>query len=898
MTQDGLATAAGIELRHFTQYARPLVDEGLVRERTAHVKGSRQRRKVYALTEKGKIDAFRLRERVKAETIRIRDPGGVREITFGKLLEETGGRRSLLALARLSSRGAVDLATLVTPEKPSAVEMLADAPTIERFVGRRAELETVTNGDAGPRIFVVRGVAGIGKSSFGAKVCALLRGRHNLYWHGVRPWDTRTSLLTGLGEFLSALGRPGLRAVLVRGEATAAADVLREDLPGTRAFLVLDDAHQASAEVLQFLRFFKDAIADAPDVRVLVLTRHAIAFYDRRDVAIRGLVREIDLGGLAQEEIAALLASGRDAELTNLGRRLGGHPLFLELVRSRGHPSVSRQALRDVQRFIEEEIYSDLSEPERTTLKIASMYRVPVPREALFATPAASHDVVLSLRNRALLRSAGEDALQVHDTVRDFFASILTPSEQEGLGRFASTQLRDLASKARTAGNLSNCIDYLSNALQLTPPGEARGALRESLGDVEERIGDLPAALTAYKESLRETVDPEVLARLHRKMASAFIVREQRAPASTELEEGFRALEGLRSVERGWLDLVRFGIAWREERWEEAQEGADEALRTFQAFQDPAGQAQTFLSIGKLQIDSPRGDLSLAQRSFEEALALSVSLHDPELTAKVRTGMAHLFAYRLGDVEAARENLAAIEALADVMRDPHARRAFLMLKGWFNLELLADCDAAESHFSEAKELGRKIHDSSTITAARYGLAFCAYFRGQLTEARGEFERLATEMNGLGFATDAVESLWMVAECSLRLGDLPGFDRVVTAFQDPRLAEGVEARPLHSLALRGVDRLLRGDPEGWHAAFQEALGLAGREASFPDVALLCFLYFYYAVTLRVVGEEAQAAEYMSRVNDLLRSQHLQARFQMLPKAEQELTETLRRATSRA
>ena len=897
MTQGGLATETGIELRHFTQYARPLVEEELVRERTAHVKGSRQRRKVYALTDKGRMDAFRLRERVRGEPVRVREGGGVRETTFGKLLEEAGGRRSLVALAQLSERGPLDLGALAAPEARSVVAMLSEAPTIERFVGRRAELETVTRAE-GPRIFVVRGVAGIGKSSFGAKVCELLRGHMNLYWHGVRPWDTRTSLLTGLGVFLSALGRPGLRAVLVRGEAAASADVLKEDLPGTRAFLVFDDAHQASEEVLQFLRFLKDAIAGAPDVRALILTRHAIASYDRRDVAIRGLVREIDLGGLAQEEIVALLASGREAELTNLGRRLGGHPLFLELVRSRGHPSVSRQGLRDVHRFIEEEIYSDLSEPERTTLKIASMYRVPVPREAFFATPAASHDVVLALRDRALLQSAGDETLQVHDTVRDFFASILTPSEREGLGRFASTQLRGLAANARTTGNLSTCIDYLSNALQLTPPGEARGALRESLADVEERIGDLPAALTSYKESVRETDDPEVLARLHRKMASAFVVREQRGPASAELEEGFRALGDLRSVERGWLDLVRFGIAWREERWEEAQEGANDALRAFQAFQDLAGEAQAFLSIGKLQIDSPHGDLALAQRSFEEALARSGSLHDPELTAKVRTGMAYLFAYRLGNVEAAQENLAAIEALSDVMRDPHARRAFLMLKGWFNLELLADCESAESHFSEAKDLGREIHDASTITAARYGLAFCRYFRGQLAEARAEFEQLGAEMDPQGFSTEAVECLWMAAECCLRMGDLPGFARMATAFRDPRLAEGVKARPLHSLALQGLEHLLRGDRAGSRAAFEEALRLVEPETSFPDAALLCFIYFYYALTLRVAGEEALATKHMARVTDLLRGQHLEARLKLLPKAERELSETLGRAVARA
>jgi len=50
MTQDGLAAAAWVDLRHLAQYVRPLIRDGQVRERMAHVRGARQRRKVYDLT--------------------------------------------------------------------------------------------------------------------------------------------------------------------------------------------------------------------------------------------------------------------------------------------------------------------------------------------------------------------------------------------------------------------------------------------------------------------------------------------------------------------------------------------------------------------------------------------------------------------------------------------------------------------------------------------------------------------------------------------------------------------------------------------------------------------------------------------------------------------------------
>ena len=96
MTQEGISEAAGIDLRHFTQYVRPLVEEGLVRERMAHVRGMRQRRKVYDLTDAGKMQAVRLRDKLKSETLRIRDGEGVREESVSQVLKEVAGKASIL----------------------------------------------------------------------------------------------------------------------------------------------------------------------------------------------------------------------------------------------------------------------------------------------------------------------------------------------------------------------------------------------------------------------------------------------------------------------------------------------------------------------------------------------------------------------------------------------------------------------------------------------------------------------------------------------------------------------------------------------------------------------------------------------------------------------------------
>jgi hypothetical protein len=47
---------------------------------------------------------------------------------------------------------------------------------------------------------------------------------------------------------------------------------------------------------------------------------------------------------------------------------------------------------------------------------------------------------------------------------------------------------------------------------------------------------------------------------------------------------------------------------------------------------------------------------------------------------------------------------------------------------------------------------------------------------------------------------------------------------------------------------------------------------------------------------VAGDDAAAEAHLKRVNEVLRAQHLQARLQLLPIAERELSESLRCASA--
>lgn len=872
MTQDGIALCAGIDLPHFAQYARPLVREGVVRDRMAHVEGARQRRKVYSLTESGRMAAIRLRERVRAEKIRVVGAEGVRETTISTVLDQMGGKLSPIEIVRqVAEDGVLDLVGREQPAGRVSVEMIADAPKIDFFVGRFAQLADLAEDKDRPRIFVVRGMAGIGKSSLAVKACERLRERWNLYWRRVRPWDTSQTLFAGLSEFLAALGRPGLQYSLTRGQVGRMPEVLRADIPGTRSFLVFDDADEGPRDVVAFFRLLCEVIAEAPDVRVLVLCRRSVPFYDRRDVVLKGLVREVELAGLSTEEVTSFLAAAGVERPQNGGKAFAGHPLFLELLRT--HREIPSRALADMQRFLEESVYVSLSDAERSLMKLGSLYRVAVPRNALLAREGLTHDILSSLVDRALVRSVGDARYELHDTIRGFFENLLTPIERKEFGSLASDQLLALAKEAVAEADIVGCIGYLANAARLEVPAEKRLTLMESLADSYGRIGDLSAASTAYREAMRKTRDPEILAFLHRKLAWAYQTRGDNALASKEIVSGFRALGEQGSRERGWLRLVQCRIDTRRHLYERARIHAQEALDTFRAFGDHRGETEALLELGLVAAArGPKGtgEPISAEFYFRKALSLSQGLSDPELAARIRLAMIEFIAWRTGDYEQGMRHFGAIEALPGALANPALRARFFFDRSRFILTCRVDHQGAESDVLEALRIARQNHDAIAIADVRYGLGLVMKEEGRIEEARRQFERAEANFATAGRAGQALDALFRNGECCLLLSDIRGFNRVVGSLTEPILQEAFPARIFRADILRALHSLILGDGEGCENRFGMAFdGLRKFPAESRVAVVEGWLTEYYCgIALAAMGRGVEGETRIRRVLETL------------------------------
>ncbi|OEV00655.1 hypothetical protein AN217_25865 [Streptomyces qinglanensis] len=223
------------------------------------------------------------------------------------------------AAPRGKGRGAARLAPATTPPAPSC------------FTGREAEraaLRSALGGtaDGGPRVAVVSGMPGVGKSALAAQAAYDLRsvfpgGQLHVHLHGAAADGSRRTPQQAIAVLLRDLG---VAPQDVPGDEEAAAALLRTVLACERILLVLDDA-ACAAQV-------RPLLPAGAGCGVLITSRSGLTALDR--------VRHVALRPLTARESAALLrtASGRDDGI-GAGHQLvalaGGLPLALRVMAAR-----------------------------------------------------------------------------------------------------------------------------------------------------------------------------------------------------------------------------------------------------------------------------------------------------------------------------------------------------------------------------------------------------------------------------------------------------------------------------------------------------------------------------------------------------------------------------------
>ncbi|HSV41815.1 MAG TPA: tetratricopeptide repeat protein [Methanomassiliicoccales archaeon] len=826
VTQDGIATAVDVGRNNVAKILQELGDEGIIENQSKHVKGLPSIRRVYFLTQAGFEEAKRLKDEVEAIEVDVLDLKGVEhKDTIGRLSVYLPNNYSFLELTMGVARGRFDCQSFhegKVKEERRFVDFSDKKPAVRNFFGREKEnrqlIELLTSDVT--RAVVVYGIPGIGKTTLLAKFAQDVRERTNVFWLKVHEWVSVKGLLRPLAEFLSQMGKKNLEWYLNQNEVPVTGEVLQiliTDLEDVPALLIFDDVQKCEKTVQELLRALLGVVEEMPRVRLICATRDLPAFYSR-SLVVKNVVKELQLDGLDRTSSERMLRSRSIPEehLEQIVQITKGHPLFLELIED------PESALgKNIRMFIEHEVMSKLDPAERRVTNVAAVFRYPVMMDAFFIADeeinremkggeqdiephnyTISYETVDSLIGKSILHETVGRVIGMHDLLREFTYSRLTPRQRLVFHRAAARfylQDSSLSSQVEAlyhcimAKDLSKALDIASArgddiiakgyATQLSPLLEkliADGSLQHAVerpvllmqhARILQLWGEYDRALAEFKE-LIDTLPGEdslrILAETYRHIGSIEMARsrfpESRANLETALEYALKIGDLSTQAE---INYDRGGLA---ERLGENVE----AIRFFELAGEQARKAGDRLSLGRslYGIGRVKGNLMEWDEAYlwkSEALTVLEKAGDANMIAKVSSSLGNNLRMMRRNDEALQMFERAIE-LANSVGDVNTLAYVLSNMAAAHLES-NDLANAEDLIHQATRIFQKLNDRLMIATMHLYRGFLFQKRGDWEWARDEFRQTVEIMKGMGHTARLARWTYEVAKAYLQAGDL-------------------------------------------------------------------------------------------------------------------------------
>jgi tetratricopeptide (TPR) repeat protein/DNA-binding MarR family transcriptional regulator len=631
-SQEGIAQKLEIQVHNASRALATLQSEGLVVDRLAHVRGAPRRRRAYFLTENGRQAAKAIRADVSRRPVVLEHDGKVQELPLEEVVRRTpsltGITPSLAEMMDLARTN--DVLTLESLKRthavPSSSEFIVRAhgkPKVDSFFGRETERQTILDALAenDTWAFLIWGMPGIGKSTLASKLFDELSGKRSMFWYSFREWDTEASFISALADFLSASGRDNVAAASKRGGSVTELFVpLVNDLSGIELMLFLDDVQKPVKQSMAIFPLLLEAVRRARASKLFLMSRSTPAFFSKADSGNLA----IELSGLDRDSAWKMAQSLNAKDAVRLIDSSHGHPLLLSLM-ARG---VVGESKGDVASFIEHEVYSTITDQERGVLELLSIFRHPVPLEAI---DTVGYTVLSGLRQRALLMEQ-ENGVWTHDLLREFFSSRLSATAKAALHRRAAAYCegqRDVEWRLETLYHSVEAGDWESaRSIALSNAQELAKEFPEETLSLVSRIPRGSSAPRDHAEMLfmRGQLE-ESLGHAHQALAD---FEESLSMLSIEGDADKRALV-LETVAKLQSQI---------ERLAESLSAHEKALRLYEASDDTEGQAREWMNIGG--VFRKRGDYPKARDAYSKALSLATMEEDRPAQAACKNNLAML----------------------------------------------------------------------------------------------------------------------------------------------------------------------------------------------------------------------------------------------------------------
>lgn len=603
-------------------------------------------------------------------------------------------------LEHLSSEDHLDMGAMFEPK--IYLDFSERSPEVENFVGRESEITQISEFiDSEIGVLVIRGIAGIGKSTLLSKISEQQRANMSIFWHRFYKFSTLRGMLTKLSEFLAKLGRERLKNYLSAGklEPEELIMLLEDELATVDALLVFDNFEHANAEIVAFFSSLKELRLRS---KLVVLGRSVQSFYDRRDVVVKKRVLEMQLDSLSKADSQELLKHrGFERHIDRFYALTRGHPLLLKLM----IPETAVEA----EEFLKAEIVKRLDDDEKCAVELASIFRFPFYPRALFVDDI-DYDTIDRLVEKSFIQRAS-NVYELYELLKDFIYNRLTATQRTEYHTMAaeyyvkesgSTALVETMYHLMNAGARDKTVELaVENGSAIIRSGYVEEFMRILTGLPDDAIQPAHnAKLLFFKGDISN---------LQGKWDEALRYYQRSLHLSTALQDAISMAEAYRGVAKIYFPRAEY---------EKALAQLVQALNLSEEINDVHGIADAHYNIGSIRLR--RGELQAAQKALDLCLEYCQKIGDMPLMARAYRAMG-VMQWSMGAYDESITLMRkSIEACSKI-GDPHE-----MATLYNNMGAAYDCkgelDEAIEWYEECVKLSNELGD---VRMQGYGLSNAA-----------------------------------------------------------------------------------------------------------------------------------------------------------------------------
>jgi tetratricopeptide (TPR) repeat protein len=747
-----------------------------------------------------------------------------REI-YNRLVEEgTEPRPELAELHQRILRQDPDLAITPAYRQPGSLPQPNTLPPeIGTFIGRGDHILTLTSDDqptGGPRVKIIEGMAGVGKTTLAVHVARRLATRYpdaHLYlnYQAHMPGQTPLSAEEALQRLLEMLGTPSARIPRSLDERAA---LWRTELAHRRAIVILDDvpgpdairaALPATGDCLILIttRRRLPGIADVgplvldvlpPDDAVRLFTQTAGPENARDPVAVVEVARLCGFLPFAIRLTASRLRQDHPATLPDI---------IEELSELRGRRIAIGPGGREIMSAFESS-YEALSDSQRTFFRRLGVN--PCPDFTLHAAMSLgggslieAEGMIASLLDHHLLERAQAQSFHFHDLIRAYAALLAEREDANSERRHAVRRLLDYYIYG---ADRADRVLYPHRRRSTSPVSPPR-ATTFSISTREKALTWLESEWRNILHIMRYADEHEwkrQCSYLAHTLAEFLETRgywDEAIGAHTRALQSCRELDDLSGIARAALELSLVHL--RTGRYDEAFQHASEAAATYRTLGDRNGEAGAIDRMGTIHRYSGR---------FRDALAHHQEAMDLYREADDKHGVADTLCHAgssygsLGRYSEAISNLGEALDLYRKIGDRRGEGIALNNIGGVQRSQGYHRDAMRN-YRESFNIFREIDGRQNLALLRHNMGCVQQYKGNYEEALIAYrEALATyrETGDVRHQAGALHDIGSAYQCMER------YDEALIHHQKAELiADQIGDPYLQVISLRGIADARRG-----------------------------------------------------------------------------------------